>query len=312
MKKAIIFSLKLAAFTVFIGSVLLLFKQNGWITTLFLSTAIQLCLGSIVLGGIMIYLKKYKHASYSFIAATLLSFQFVGYFFESNDEIAEFEMTSPKIRVAQFNVLTSNKEKSETIKSILTSDATIVSIQETNKKWTKELDEKLKAKYPFTVYFPTEKCCFGISMLSKVPLMNCDVTFHGGVPNIEADIWFGNKLTHIISSHTPSPITRGNLKARNKHLDDLKNHIAQIDSPTIIMGDFNTVPWDNNLIALQEKTNLIDSRKSYTSTYPSYLGAVGIPIDYILHSQEISCTNFEPISIEGSDHRGIMGEYVIN
>ncbi len=312
MKKAIVFTLKLAVFTMLFASILILFKQNGWITTLFLSIAIQLCLGSLVLGVIMLYLKKYKYASYSFIAAVLLSVQFAGYFFEGDQEIAEFEFNKPKLKVAQFNVLTSNKSKKETISSIIASDATIVSVQETNKSWTDSLDKKLKQTYPYSVYFPTERCCYGISMLSKVPLINPDVTFHGGVPNIEADIWFGNQVTHVISSHAPSPISSSNLVARNRHIADLKNHISNIDSPTIIMGDFNTVPWDNNLIALKEDANLIDSRRSYTSTFPSYLGAAGIPIDYILHSQEIKCTNFKSIAIKGSDHRGIVGEYIIN
>ena len=312
MKKATLFTLKLGAFTVMLASLLLLFKQNGWITTLFLSTAIQFCIGALVLGIVMVYLKKYKHAIYYFIASILLSFQFIGYFFEDDQEIAQFEFNYPKLKIAQFNVLASNKSKKETIQSIIASNATILSIQETNKNWTDSLDKELRHAYPYSIYFPTERCCYGISMLSKVPLMNADITFHGGVPNIEADIYFGNQLTHVISSHTHSPISRSNLLARNQHIADLKKHISKIDSPTIIMGDFNTVPWDDNMIALKETSNLVDSRKSYTSTFPSYLGVGGIPIDYILHSQEIKCTDFKSISIKGSDHRGIIGEYIIN
>lgn len=312
MKKFIVFTLKLSAFTVLMCSILLMFKQNGWFTTLFLSGAVQACLGSLALGIIMIYLRKYKHATYSFVAAILLSTQFLGYFFEEDQLITEFEFEKPKLKVAQFNVLTSNKSKNETIRSILSSDATIVSVQETNKSWADSLERQLKQTYPYSVYFPTERCCYGISMLSKVPLVKPSVTFHGGVPNIETDIWFDNQLTHIISSHTPSPISSSNLVRRNQHINDLKNHVAGIDSPTIIIGDLNTVPWDDNLIALKAAGNLRDSRKSYTSTFPSYLGVAGVPIDYILHSEEIKCTNFQSINIEGSDHRGVVGEYIIN
>jgi len=312
MKKTIIFLLKITAFTVLLASTLLLFKQNGWITTLFLSTAIQFALGSLALAGIMFYLKRYKSVVYSLVAAVLFSFQFMGYFYEPEETIVEFEFAQPRLKIAQFNVLTSNKSKKETIQSILSSDATIVSVQETDNVWAKALSDELKRDYPFSVYFPTERCCYGISLLSKVPLQNADVTFHGGVPNIEADVMFNHQLTHVISSHAPSPVSRENLIARNQHLKELKNHVAKIDSPTIIMGDFNTVPWDENLIALREEANLKDSRKSYNATFPSYLGSAGIPIDYILHSNEIKCTKFSSIAIQGSDHRGIIGEYIIN
>ena len=111
MKKATLFTLKLGAFTVMLASILLLFKQNGWITTLFLSTAIQFCIGALVLGIVMVYLKKYKHSIYYFIASILLSFQFIGYFFEDDQEIAQFEFNYPKLKIAQFNVLASNKSK---------------------------------------------------------------------------------------------------------------------------------------------------------------------------------------------------------
>ncbi len=312
MKKKIINLLKLTAFTVLMASVLLLFKQNGWIGTLFLSTSIQFCIGSLLLGVFLLYLKKTRSATYSFIAAVLFSIQFLGYFFEPDPKTIEFEIYQPKLKVAQFNVLSSNSSKAITIKGIIASNADVVSIQETDKAWTDELKRSLKSNYPFTVYFPSKQCCFGISMISKQPLLNADVTFHGGVPNIEADIFFDGQLTHVISSHTSSPISRRNLKSRNQHLSALKNHVAKLDSPTIIIGDFNTVPWDENMITLKEDAHLIDSRKSYTSTFPSYLGYAGIPIDYILHTEEITCTKFNSIPIEGSDHMGIIGEYVIN
>jgi endonuclease/exonuclease/phosphatase (EEP) superfamily protein YafD len=148
--------------------------------------------------------------------------------------------------------------------------------------------------------------------LSKQPLFNANISFHGGLPNIEADMIFNDVVTHIITSHTSSPISRNKLKNRNEHLLDLQKHVALLDSPTLVIGDFNTVPWDKKLMAFKQKSELIDSRKSYESTFPSYFGFMGIPIDYIFHTKEISCTSFETLQIEGSDHLGIIGEYAIN
>lgn len=312
MKRKIIGLFKFGSVLSLIISILILLKSQGWISTLIISLSIQISICCLLLAGVLFVMKKRNHAILAVLSCLVFSTQFAEFLFEKDPEATQIEFTKPRLKIAHFNVLMFNKKKAKTIQTILKCEADLVSLQETNEKWTSEIEKAVKKEYPYSVYFPSEKCCFGISLLSKKPLYNTLVTFHGGVPNIEADMIFNGTVTHLITSHTSSPISSDHLENRNQHIKDLKNHITQIDSPTIVIGDFNTVPWDNNLISFKNDTQLIDSRKSLDSTFPSYLGAAGIPIDYIFHSQEIACTQFQTVKMEGSDHFGIMGEFTIN
>lgn len=312
MKNLVIKLLKAVVVLILLISIYLMFNQNGWITTLLLSTTIQISIGSFVLTLIMFYLKNRRYALIAFISTILFSSHFMGHIGNQENEKLVFEIKNPKLKIAHFNVLKYNSAKKEIISTIIKSDADIVSLQETDEKWTNEIEKSVKKEYPFSIYFPSDVCCIGISLLSKQPLYNANISFHGGLPNIEADLIFNDVVTHVITSHTSSPISRSNLNNRNTHLKDLSDHVVKIDSPTIVIGDFNTVPWDNNLVSFKANTQLKDSRKKYESTFPSYFGKAGIPIDYIFHSNEISCISFKTIKIKGSDHFGIIGEYAMN
>ena len=312
MKNSAIKSFKIAIVSSLLISIYLLFNQSGWITTLLLSTAIQISIGCFGLTLIMFYLKNRRYTLMALVSTILFSSHFMSHIGNQVEEEVVFEVTAPKLKIAHFNVLKFNSAKQAIIATIISSDADVVSLQETDEKWTKEIEKAVKKEYPYSIYFPSDVCCIGISLLSKQPLYNENISFHGGLPNIEADLIFNDVVTHIITSHTSSPISRSNLNNRNTHLKDLSDHVTKIDSPTIVIGDFNTVPWDNNLVDFKADTQLKDSRKKYESTFPSFFGKIGIPIDYIFHSNEISCVSFKTIKIKGSDHLGIIGEYAMN
>lgn len=245
---------------------------------------------------------------------SLLAFtpNYLPYLTENKDGVVPVNFAGLPIQIAQFNVLTSNETKEETIKVIKNSSADIVSLQETDIKWVENIKASLSKTYPYAVYYPVEKCCYGITLLSKIPLHNSEVIFLGGIPSISAEVIWQGQAIHILSSHTSSPISRSNWNARNHQLKEIKKYVATVSIPVIFLGDLNTVPWDKNLRSFKQDTNLTDSRRHFASTFPSYLGAFGIPIDYIMHSREISCIQFESIYTKGSDHKGIAGKYVIN
>jgi endonuclease/exonuclease/phosphatase (EEP) superfamily protein YafD len=312
MKKLTIRLLKTIATSSLLISLYLLCSQTGWITTLLISTSMQICIGCMFIAVSLFYFRIKKFAIISLIASFIFSTNFMGNYKNDSNNTVEFEITTPKLKVAHFNVLKFNSSKQQTIETIINSDADIVSLQETDELWTKEIESAVKKDYPYCIFFPSDICCFGISLLSKQPLYNSNISFHGGIPNIEADLIFNDVVTHVISSHTASPISRSHLVRRNTHLSELSDHVAKIDSPTIVIGDFNTVPWDKKLVNFKAETQLKDSRKAYESTFPSYFGNLGIPIDYIFHSKEISCLSFKTIAIAGSDHLGIIGEYAMN
>jgi endonuclease/exonuclease/phosphatase (EEP) superfamily protein YafD len=225
------------------------------------------------------------------------------------DALAEKKSAQQNISFAQFNVLKFNSAYDNVSEQALASGADIISFQEVDTAWDKNLREKLTKQYPYVISYPTEWCCFGVALFSKRPLKNEHIEFLGGVPNIVADVNMEGQLIHVVSVHTSSPIVKQNFVRRNQHLLELTKYLSQVKNPKIVLGDFNSVPWDVYLNEFKTDTKLLDSRHSYVATYPSWLGRFGIPIDYIFHSDDIVCTSFLPLHSTSSDHHGVKGEY---
>ena len=95
-------------------------------------------------------------------------------------------------------------------------------------------------------------------------------------------------------------------------MNEAANFIAEKPGEFLVIGDFNTVPWDNQLSKFKKKTRLVDSRKKLTPTYPSWgpKYIAQIPIDYIFHSKGIRCESLDSITLT-SDHNAVLGEFEI-
>ncbi|MBK9504946.1 MAG: hypothetical protein IPO03_06220 [Bacteroidetes bacterium] len=70
----------------------------------------------------------------------------------------------------------------------------------------------------------------------------------------------------------------------------------------------NAVPWSEQVETLLKTTQLKDSRKDLSATYPAQ-SPLQIPIDYIFHSPELSCEQFKTQGGTTSNHLGIIGYY---
>jgi len=213
------------------------------------------------------------------------------------------------LKVAHFNVLKHNKTYQEIIDLAITTSSDIISFQEVDSPWIKNLTDQLIHLYPYSTSIARDNNCFGIAIFSKYPLLNIDHIQLGGFPNISGSIKKKNKQINFITSHTIPPTTDKNFKKRNKHIQEIATHLNSLAPPKIAIGDYNAVPWDQQIINFKSHCNLKSSRNGLSPTYPSWLPFPIIPIDYIFHSSTIVCTNFETIKTKHSDHYGIIGSY---
>jgi endonuclease/exonuclease/phosphatase (EEP) superfamily protein YafD len=292
-----------------ISLIVTIFPQTFY-STLIRSLAPQICFVSF---AVLIY-QLFKNNTYlfvsNFIAFILLFTVFNEYIFTQKNTLKNIQKST--ISFAQFNILKSNKNHQKVVKTILDTDANIVSIQEIDSKWAKNIHQQLVKKYPYHITKPSEICCFGIALYSKFPLQDIKIKHFGNAPNIVADVLVNGEKIHIVSAHTHAPIYKERFNLRNQHLVDIQKYLQNIHYTKIVLGDFNSVPWDNYLIQFKNKSNLIDSRQTYTATFPSFLGKFGIPIDYIFHSPNIHCLSTQVIKIKSSDHNGIKSNFQIN
>ena len=218
------------------------------------------------------------------------------------------------LKIAHFNVLKHNTSYEATIQAALQSNADFLSFNEITPTWECELIDELGGTYPYYISQLAVNNSFGIAVFSKSPILDIAIHYWGdeNIPTLTGSTHFLATKVHFVAAHTIPPVTKKNYSLRNNHLHAIKNHLSQIDDAKILVGDLNAVSWSPEIKRLRAESSVLDSRKSWLPTYPSWSTLLAIPIDHIFHSQEMYCTDFYTIKSTNSDHYGIVGEYYVN
>lgn len=221
----------------------------------------------------------------------------------------QIQQGQEELSVLQFNVLADNKAYDETVEKVLQIAPDFVSFQEVSAPWASALERGLAEIYPFYQIASMADHYQGIAVFSKYPLEELQVLNWNGTSNITGKIRMGYETINFLSLHTRSPVTRDRWHKRNAHIIKAKEYVNEQSGEFLVLGDFNTVPWDKRLINFKNSTQLVDSRKKLTPTYPTWNPFVAqIPIDYIFHSRGIGCGSLDSVDIT-SDHKAILGTY---
>lgn len=278
-------------------------------------------IGYILLGLILSFKKKWIIAISCFIS-TIILFTYINstisllHFNQSDNSLPLGKGRGWAFIIASFNVLMTNTNYEATIKAALSTQADIIAFEEIDENWAIELEAKLKEKYPYYKLVPQNNL-YGIGIFSKNPLSNVQVLYFEETPNIAAEILIFIKKGHyrklfFIASHSVSPESFANYKRRDKQIiNQIANFLQFTPSPKIATGDYNATPWDATIINFKKLTQLQDSRKSLCATFPTVFWPAIIPLDYIFYSNDMQCVEFKTINNGDSDHRGIVGKYVI-
>lgn len=303
MKKAIKYSI--ASLTL-LTAILIIWPMGIFPLVLLQSLAVQILFVYIFITVLAIYYKSWINIL-SGITALLMLMTFLWPYIYLNKPPNSGK--KGEIGVAHFNVLLFNRDFKATIVAAKNSEADILSFQEVDQIWCDSLNKGLKDQYPFQLQLPDNASCFGLTLFSKHPISNSVFTQIGGKPIVEANILYKGRIIHLITTHTNSPVSQFRFNNRNDLLKELKNKIDLVSGTTLLIGDFNVVPWDDNFKQLVASQKVIDSRTNYGGTYPSWSFIGKIPIDYILHTTDLQCTQFKTIDGTSSDHLGIYSEF---
>jgi len=184
---------------------------------------------------------------------------------------------------------------------------------------------------------------YGIATYSRYPIVNRGVINFSNSSNstIYTDIKKGNDTIRIFNNHLQSIrfnknnysfISNSKILKDDERLKEIKdisyrlrdafikrasqaniisNYIESSPFPVIVCGDFNDVPVSYTYKKM--KTNLNDSfieagrgiGTTYMGKFPSFR------IDYIFHSKDVECVDFEIPDVKLSDHYPIKGKFVL-
>lgn len=217
--------------------------------------------------------------------------------------------TGEPVRVISFNTLFDNDRNGAAIADFLAdSPARIVALQEAGPLTGHT--GRLYRTFPYHVDCTTPSGDCQLGLLSKTELHNVSIqrlTPFSPHPYIYAETEIGGTMVKIISLQLARPY---DAETQIAEMQALAQHVADLDGPLIVMGDFNATPWQPWFADMLAQSGL---RRVLIEpgTWPVPLGDWGEPIDHILVKGAGLKEVTGLVSAFGSNHRGLTGEVII-
>jgi len=170
----------------------------------------------------------------------------------------------------------------------------------------------LDTEFPHNRKFPANGP-YGIGIWSRYELESGATIAISRRPAIEARVRGPSSTFTVIGVHLSAPITQRRAAARNQELRALAAHVAAIEGPLIVAGDFNATPYSPYFVEWLEATGLTDSRRGRTLSvsWPTMLPIAGIPIDHVTVNDDFTILSHRRLANFESDHYGVLVELVL-
>lgn len=294
-----------------IASIILVIEP-GWMVAAVDSLRIPYAVFLVVFVMFFFLRNNYALASAGGIALLILAPGIWPYFKTASETPADVKAEKNETVVADFSVLHFNvKENNKKIATVaeaaLASNADIVSMQELKENSFAIVDPLMREKYQYVLNDLTSPG-FGMAIYSKYPIEKTAVIKSHDFPLLTGNIVLKKGTVSFIAATTSTPTNEKDYDKQLKQFKFIAEQANTIDGALIVLGDMNAVPWSEQVETLLKTTRLKDSRKDLSATYPAQ-SPLQIPIDYIFHSQELSCEQFKTQGGTTSNHLGIIGYY---
>lgn len=295
------------------GLVLCIFPDKApclyWIS----NYAVQLMLLYLFAGLLFLILKQPRIVFTLFTSCILLCFYLK--YSVKNDGIERWRQTVIKnkivppqqeteITIAHIN-LSNSIDINSTIEVLRNSKADVLSIHELTPKWDLLLEDSLCEYYPNYLTL-VDIGLYGMAIYSKLPLEKVDTFYYEGIPNLRGYFKKENKVWGFISVHTEPTVNASSRERLQNHLELIAHEANKFLTPVIVFGDFNAVPWFNQIQDFLHAATLMDSRTGFMQEASSIWA---VPLDHIFFSNTLQCVDFRSLQSLSAGHLGIKGVY---
>jgi endonuclease/exonuclease/phosphatase (EEP) superfamily protein YafD len=148
-----------------------------------------------------------------------------------------------------------------------------------------------------------------VMVLATARLTDVRVPVTRGLPEsaLAFDVALDGRPVRVLAVHTLSPSTPGDRRGRDEELEAVAAWARQHRGSEIVLGDLNATPWSSVLRRLEDAGSLRNSADGFGAqpTWPSFAGPLGIPIDQLLHSSDLTVTDRDTRRGFGSEHRSL-------
>lgn len=208
------------------------------------------------------------------------------------------------VNVFSVNAYRNNHSSKRLTDAILKADADVLLMMEMHDELENALSDAIKT-FPYRLEAPVREG-FRICLYAKKPLEDAEViTFEElQTPLLSAVADIDGEKCRIFSAHPKPALSEEWSDFRLSYFDAVEPIIAKSDMPTIVLGDFNAVPWETRFSQFLERTGLKSTlmHHGYKITWPVYFPILGVPMDHILIKKDVPYDRLHVGPFVGSDH----------
>ncbi|MCE7982442.1 MAG: hypothetical protein DYG89_14710 [Caldilinea sp. CFX5] len=234
------------------------------------------------------------------------------------------------LRVMTWNAHFRNQNSAAFFAAIAAEQPDLIAIQELGAPLAEVIRVQLRERFPFQELHPAHNPA-GMAILSRYPFMTTmppDFSPTAGCNCQIVTIDVAGQPITLINTHPWPPktgLTGGgtfefDTENQDRIFDQLLLRIAQAASPLLVVGDLNTMPIQANYRRLTQvlQDAYVTSGVGPASTFPVARAQQGwlrqplIRIDYIFYDTAWQAQQTWVGAIDGSDHRYVMAELVLN
>jgi endonuclease/exonuclease/phosphatase (EEP) superfamily protein YafD len=288
-----------------------LLGQQFWVCELICNFRAYI-LGALLFTGPLLFLLKRKLLSVAWVFATFWAMIGTASIYLPASQPTAPTEGAQTVKLMSFNVLGDNPHHDEVIAEITKHDPDILVVVEYANLWHEAL-QRLNATYPHRHEQPRWHG-FGVAIFSKLPIVDKEVMHTAGsrydFPLVLATVRIGDRELRIAGAHLLSPRDPNRLRIRNLQMQEIGQYLSADNLPTVVVGDFNCVPWSPFLSDFLNRTGYRDSRQGfgYHATWHAKRPLFRVPIDHAFVSPEIYVHNRKVGQYAGSDHYPVIVE----
>jgi endonuclease/exonuclease/phosphatase (EEP) superfamily protein YafD len=215
------------------------------------------------------------------------------------------------LRVLVTNVLRTNERVEPFLDLVAAVDPDVILALETDAVWARAFDAL--DGYPHRVsHVPEDARFFGMHLLSSLPLVEPEVlfTFDTDTPSILTGITLpsgGTLRFHGLHPRPPHWFSQGTT-LRDATLLAAGIEAAGSETPSILAGDLNAVPWEDAFRRTLRLGGLLDPRvgRGFLPTYSARSALMAWPLDHVLFQDELTLVGFDVLPGIDSDHYPVL------
>ncbi|MCA3244039.1 MAG: endonuclease/exonuclease/phosphatase family protein, partial [Alphaproteobacteria bacterium] len=209
------------------------------------------------------------------------------------------------LRVVHLNTYYFNEQTAPKLAFAAMSQADLVSLQEVSPGLEAQL-ATISSTYP---HQRISRAPTPMALLSVYPLTRAQawgpqaVLYHVGRPVAQGGAFY------VLQIYPQSPHGPTALATRNTLLAQVIQALPNLPRPLLMVGDFNTVPWDSALQALHPALSLAGGWRAWQPSFPTWLPVT--PLDHLYASPHWPKAAAQRARVAGTDHLGLVVDFPV-